>query len=129
MKIAADLLRRGHRIAFPFGEDWDFDLVLYRESGFERVQVKHARSDGRVMRVPCYSRSLTSGKILRTKCYTAATIDWLAVYDATTDRCLHIPAEKLGEGRREMWLRITPALNGQRAGINDAADFTELPGK
>ncbi len=28
MMVAADLLRRGHRIAFPHGEDWDYDLIV-----------------------------------------------------------------------------------------------------
>lgn len=87
MKIAADLLRRGHRIAFPFGEDWDYDLILCRGECLERVQVKHARSDGHVIEVKCCSHSLTNGRVRRTKHYTSETIDLLAVYDPETDRC------------------------------------------
>jgi hypothetical protein len=47
LMVAADLLRRGHKIAIPYGEDCDFDLILIRDSRLERVQVKYARSDGR----------------------------------------------------------------------------------
>jgi hypothetical protein len=48
LTVAVDLLRRGHKVAIPYGEDCDFDLVLIRDNRLERVQVKHARSDGAV---------------------------------------------------------------------------------
>ena len=43
--------------------------------------------------------SLTNGRVRQTKRYTAATIDWLAVYDATTSRCFYIQASDLGSGK------------------------------
>ena len=30
MRVAADLLAHGYKVAFPFGEDWDYDLILCR---------------------------------------------------------------------------------------------------
>ena len=41
LEVARDLIRRGYRIAFPYGEDWDFDLIFQRpnSSRLERVQV------------------------------------------------------------------------------------------
>ena len=30
LKVAADLIERGYRVAIPFGEDNDFDLILIR---------------------------------------------------------------------------------------------------
>ena len=115
LKIAAHLAELGYRIAFPYGEDWDYDLILIRGEKFERVQVKHATSDGRVIEVNCFSRSLTRGKVKRTKHYTAETVDWIAVYDATTDLCFYVPSAMLGTGRYAVSLRLVPALNGQRA--------------
>ena len=42
LRIAYDLVRQGHQVAFPFGEDSDFDLILCRNDGrLERVQVKY----------------------------------------------------------------------------------------
>jgi hypothetical protein len=39
MMVAADLMRRGYKIAFPYGEDWDFDLIVCRDgTTLERVQ-------------------------------------------------------------------------------------------
>jgi hypothetical protein len=76
LKVAADLRARGYRIAIPYGEDWDFDLILCRlDNKLERVQVKYARSDGCVIEVQACSHSLTNGKVRATKYYTASMID------------------------------------------------------
>jgi hypothetical protein len=123
LKVAADLVERGYRVAIPFGEDVDFDLILVREERLERVQVKHAQSDGFVIAVKCYSHSLTNGKIRQTKRYTAASIDWLAVYDPTTDRCYYVPAAELGTGKNVLHLRLKSAMNGQRRGVRFADDY------
>ena len=120
LRIAADLVSRGHKVALPFGEDWDFDLLVCRSGPLERVQVKYGRSDGRVLPVRCRSHSLTNGKVRVTKLYTAALIDWLAVWDATTDQCFYLPAAELGEGRSLLHLRLEPARNGQHVGIRPA---------
>jgi PD-(D/E)XK nuclease superfamily protein len=101
LKVAADLLARGYRIALPYGEDWDFDLILCRGESFERVQVKHTRSDGTFIEVRCTSQSLTNGKVKATKHYTAAMIDWLAVYDATTERCYYVRHRSSRKGARD----------------------------
>ncbi len=123
LKVAAHLAELGYQLAFPYGEDSDFDLILIREEKLERVQVKHATSDGRVIPVRCSSSSLTNGKVKRIKRYTAKTIDWIAVYDSTTALCLYVPASMLGEGRRQVSIRLTPTLNGQRALTHDAVQF------
>ena len=57
LKIAADLMERGYGIAVPWGEDCDFDLIAYRDDELHRVQVKHARSDGRVVPVQVHFRT------------------------------------------------------------------------
>jgi hypothetical protein len=125
LMVATDLLRRGHRIAIPYGEDCDFDLVLIRRDRLERVQVKYTRSDGAVINVRCRSHSLTNGKVRRVKHYTAETIDLLAVYDATSDRCYYVPAAELGTGRSSLYLRLKPARNGQRVGTRPAGDYLD----
>jgi PD-(D/E)XK endonuclease len=46
LKVATDLLERGYKIAIPYGEDWDFDLIFSRSNAIlERVQVKYTRSN------------------------------------------------------------------------------------
>ena len=126
MKVACDLLRRGYKIAFPYGEDWDYDLILCRDGALERVQVKYTRSNGESMEIRCYSQSLTNGKVRSTKRYTATTIDWIAAYDVTTDRCYYLPAEILGAGRRTLTLRVAASKNHQMIGIRNADDYCDL---
>jgi len=123
LMVAADLREKGYKLAFPFGEDWNYDLIFENDGKLERVQVKYAESDGAVLAVRCRSHSLTNGKIRRIKRYTAAMIDWLAVYDKSTERCYYIPATKLGDGMSLMHLRLAPTMNGQRVGINFADDY------
>jgi PD-(D/E)XK endonuclease len=125
LKVATDLLERGYRVAIPYGEDHDFDLILCRGDKLERVQVKYSRSNGEVIAVKCYSHSLTNGRIRNTKRYTATTIDWLAVYDATTGRCFYIPAADLGTGKSVIHLRLQETKNCQRRGIRFADEYSE----
>jgi hypothetical protein len=124
--IAADLVRRGYKIAIPYGEDWDFDLIVCRDEKLERVQCKYTCSDGDIVVVRCRSHSLTNGRVRATKRYTSAMIDWLAVYDATTDSCYYIPATELGSGMQIMHLRLRPPRNNQRRGIHSAEEYLEI---
>ena len=120
--VAADILRRGHKIAYPFGEDWDYDLIALRHGRLERVQVKHATSDGDVIHVRCRSHSLTGGRVRQVKHYTAETVDWIAVFDPVSDRCYYVPSSRF-DGHSLLTLRLTAPRNGQGAGINLAANF------
>ena len=126
MMVAADLVKRGYRIAFPYGEDSDYDLIVERDGRLERIQVKYTESRNGVIELRCKSHSLTNGKVRSVKRYTAKTIEWLAVYDRVTDRCYYVPAVELGEGRERMHLRLQPTLSGRKLGINWASDYLEI---
>jgi PD-(D/E)XK nuclease superfamily protein len=124
LKVATDLIDRGCRISIPFGEDCDYDLIADYEGRLHRVQVKHTRSDGQIVLVRCRSHSLTNGKVRVTKRYTPAMVDWIAVYDCTSERCFYCPSSELGTaGRATLTLRLQPARNGQRMGIRNAEDY------
>ncbi len=125
LKVATDLMERGCRLAIPFGEDSDYDLIADKDGQLHRVQIKYTESDGAIIILRCRSHSLTKGKIRQTKHYTSKTVDWIAVYDRTTDRCYYCPSSELGEGRSELSLRLIPARNGQRLGIRDASSYTD----
>jgi hypothetical protein len=123
--VAADLVKRGYRVAFPFGEDCDWDLLFWRppDLALERVQVKYTESDGAVIAVRCHSQSLTNGRVVAVKRYTPAMIEWLAVYDATSDSTFYIPSHELGVGRSRIHLRLVAARNSQQLGIRMADDY------
>src|SRR5436190_14401705 len=94
IEVARDLIKRGFRIAIPYGEDWDFDLIFARPDSnrLERIQVKHATTHGDVIPVRTKSASLTNGKVRRNKHYTARTIDWIGVFCPQTDCCYYVSA-------------------------------------
>ena len=126
LKVAADLVDRGCRLSIPFGEDCNDDLIADYEGRLHRVQVKYTKSDGRVVILRCRSHSLTNGKVRVTKLYTSAMIDWIAVYDATSERCYYCPSWELGTtGHAILHLRLQPARNNQRAGIREATAYMD----
>jgi Holliday junction resolvase-like predicted endonuclease len=124
LKVAVDLMERGCRISIPFGEDCDYDLIADHGGVLHRIQVKYTESNGEIILIRCRSHSLTKGKIRQTKHYTAEMIDWIVVYDRTSDRCYYCPSSELGSGRCELSLRLRAARNGQHVGVRRAEDYT-----
>ena len=109
----------GHKVAIPVGEDWRFDLIVLKDGKLQRVQCKYVTSNGEVITVPC--RSSNNWNI---KKYTPDEIDWIIVYDKTTDKCYYVPSALLGQsGRSFLQLRIKPAKNKQFKNIRYAKDF------
>ena len=127
LKVAADLVSQGYRIAVPFGEDSSYDLIVCHDDGrFDRVQVKHARSNGEFIEIKCYSNTIVSGRVHTTVRYTSRTIDWLPVFDATSGRCLYVPAAELGTGRRSFTIRLEPPRGRWLAISRRAEDYATL---
>lgn len=126
LKVATDLANRGCRISIPFGEDCDYDLIADFEGRLHRVQVKYTKSNGKVVVLRCRSHSLTNGRVRVTKLYTPAMIDWIAAYDATSERCYYCPSWELGAtGHAILHLRLQPPRNNQRVGIREAAAYLD----
>jgi hypothetical protein len=118
LKVATDLVSKGYRVAVPFGEDCDNDLIIDRGDKLERVQVKYSTAKAGVIHVQCYSSSLTNGKVKRRKPYTPSTVDWIGVYGPRSDECYYVPAAELGEnGRAHISLRVAPTANCQESGV------------
>ncbi|MEX1280968.1 MAG: group I intron-associated PD-(D/E)XK endonuclease [Acidimicrobiia bacterium] len=88
----------------------------------ERVQVKYTTSDGRSVRAVVRSSSAWVARP-----YSALEVDWLAVFDATTDQCFYLPSHRWN-GRKDLTLRLAPTLNGQATGVRWAQDFRRLEG-
>jgi prevent-host-death family protein len=122
-EIAAAAIGLGVSVLRPQAEHGRYDLAF--EVGHElfRVQCKWGRLDqGRsvvIVRVGCSWYS-PRGYVVTT--YDQSEIDLLAAYCGELDRCYLLPAG-LVAGKREIYLRLTPPLNAQRASINLAEDF------
>ena len=122
--ILADLQRQGHGIAIPFGHDLPFDLIVVRkeDGALEKVQCKYTTSDGRVV----VAKVLSTSAWVNHR-YTKEEVDWVAIYDATTQRCFYLPSAEW-DGQAFVNLRLVPAANGQAKGVRNADDFTDLTG-
>lgn len=127
LMVAADLVRQGHRVLFPYGEDAPYDLAVDREGRLERVQVKYTTARNGVLEVRCRTHSLTGGRVVATHRYTSADVEWLAAFDPEGGRCYYLPSDDLGEGRSTLTLRLEPARNGQVAGVRMAERYRRLP--
>jgi len=124
LAVMTDAIQRGYRISLPLSEDTPYDLVVERvgrNEGLQRVQCKFTRSDGRVVQVRC--RATNNWSEIR---YTPQLIDWIATYDATTQRCYFVPSVLLGpDGRTMIHLRLAAPANAQANGIRWARDYLE----
>ena len=116
--IMADILRRGYKLAVPFGEDWDYDLIVLRNGIFQRIQCKYTESKNGVVMVYC--RSCNGWSL---KKYSSETIDWMACYDAITSTCYYIPAHLLGGGMSMLTLRLDAPKNNATKNIRFANDY------
>jgi hypothetical protein len=123
--ILADLQRQGHGIAIPFGHDLPFDLIVVRkeDGALEKVQCKYTTSDGRVV----VAKVLSTSAWVNHR-YTKEEVDWVAIYDATTQRCFYLPSAEW-DGQAFVNLRLVPAANGQAKGVRNADEFTDLTGR
>lgn len=126
LAVATDLVRQGHKVAIPFGEDCDYDLIVDRHGALERIQVKHVTSDGKLVCLNTRSQTIVRGKVVAIKRYTAAMIDWLAAYDATTGRCFYVPSVELGEGRRSIHIRLVPPSYNRTKDIRFADRYESI---
>lgn len=121
-KIAAAATELGIPVLRPVAEHGRYDMVFDIGERLHRVQVKWGalEGDGAVVRIKTESQRCTpDGYVRRT--YSTDEIDLLAVYCGELDRCFLLPADRVA-GRRQVWLRLAPPGNGQRACINLAAD-------
>jgi hypothetical protein len=118
--IMADLLKRGFKVLLPYGEDWPFDLVVMRGSSFEKIQCKYTESDGQRIRVKFESTNNWQRKV-----YSESDVDWLAVYDLTTNVCYYVPSRTF-QGRAGLYLRLIDPKNGKRTTTSFAKDFVNF---
>jgi prevent-host-death family protein len=126
-QIAAAATELGIPVLRPIVEHGRFDLAFEIAARLFRVQCKWGAldDDAGVVKVKLQSQRCTPSGYVRTT-YQAHEIDLVAVYCGSLQRC-YLLLKHLAIGRREIWLRLTPPRNAQRACINLAAQF-EFPG-
>jgi hypothetical protein len=121
--IFAELVKRGHRVLIPYGNNHRYDLVVDVGGRFLRAQCKTGRLRGGVVR---FNTASTRANTLRayTTPYDADQIDLFLIYGPETDRVYALDVGEAASGHGA--LRVDPAENGQAKRIRWAADH-ELP--
>jgi hypothetical protein len=120
-EIAAAAIRIGIDVYRPVAEGGRYDLILDVGSALLRTQCKWAPRHDDVVVVRCYScRRAREG--LRRRVYGATEVDAIAAYCPDIDRCFLLSPEQF-DNRFQLLLRLAPARNNQRFGVNWAEDF------
>jgi len=109
MQVACDLMRRGYKVLFPFGEDFAFDVAFIRDrsSVIERVQVKYSRENNGTIEIRCKAVN-NSSKYVRS--YSQEEVDWLAIYDGFSGRCYYLPITEIAD-KSKFYLKTIPGMN------------------
>jgi hypothetical protein len=126
-EIAAAATELGIPVLRPIVEHGRYDLGFELGDRILRVQCKWGALDPEATLVKVNLRTCRhtpNGYVYGS--YAAKEIDAVAVYCGGLDRCYLLPIA-LVAGRTGIHLRLSPPRNGQRACINEEADF-RLPG-
>lgn len=122
-QIVAAAVKLGIAVYSPVVEHGRSDMVFEIADRLYRVQCKWGAFDPQagVVKVKLESQRCTpSGYVRRT--YSLHEIDLVAIYCGELHQCFLLPVEKVAD-RRQIWLRLSPPGNAQRACINLAAEF------
>ncbi len=114
-------IKLGIGVFRPLSDGERYDLIFDLRPSLLRVQCKWAGLCGDVVVVRCYSCRRTRDGLLK-RSYSTTEIDAIAAYCADLGRCFFFPIEWL-DGGSQVQLRLRPARNNQREGVNWVDDF------
>ena len=124
LKAQVDLFEQGFTIFVPLTEHSPFDLVAYKNGEFRRVQVKY-RSMDRFGKVDVkFSTCWTDRNGTHTLPIDKSEVDIYCVYCPEADECYYLRPDDFGSN---VSLRVEIPKNGQRKGVNFAADYRRAP--
>ena len=119
--VAHRAYRLGIDVYRPMAEGGRYDLVFGIGPRLLRIQCKWATLQNDAVIVRCYSCRRSPEGLIRRR-YTTDEIDAFAAYCMEIDRCFYLPIARF-PGHTVIHLRLGPARNNQRAGVNRADDY------
>jgi len=121
--VLAELVKRGHRVLIPYGNNHRYDLVIDVGGRFLKAQCKTGCLRDGVIRFNTVSTRVNTVRTFITP-YDADQIDVFLIYCPDTGQvyALDVGEAASSNGR----LRVDPTANGQAKGVRWAADH-ELP--
>ena len=124
LKAQVDLFEQGYTICVPMTEHSPFDLAIYGDGVFRRVQVKYRKVDRHGKIDIKFSTCWTDKNGTHSVPIDKKEVDLYCVYCPDTDECYYIEP---GSFRSNATLRVRAPKNGQAKGIKFASDFRRVP--
>lgn len=124
LKAQLDLFRQGFMILNPMTEHAPFDLVIYKERNFKRVQVKYKSVDKNGSLCVYFRSSWTDKKGTHMRPVDKKEVDLYCVYCPDTDACYYFDPKKF---KRSVTLRVNNPKNGQSKFVKFATDYCRVP--
>lgn len=124
LKAQADMASQGFMILLPLTEHSPFDLVIYKNQKFLRVQVKYRTCNTRGC-LDIALQSIWSDKqgVHRTS-MDKNDVDIICIYCPDTDSCYYFDPKIVK--RESISLRMNPSKNNQHKRVRLAEDFRRI---
>ena len=108
----------------PHTEHSPFDLVIYKDGYFKRVQVKYRELTSKGILEVRFRSSYCNAKGIVTSVVDKNEIDVYCVYCPQTDECYYFDPKLFD---KSLSLRVEAPKNKQLQGVKFAKDYHEVP--
>jgi hypothetical protein len=125
-KAQCDLFEKGYSIFTTQSEHYPFDLIIYKDNTFKKVQVKYRSINSKGVIEIKLATTWSDKNGIHESLYDKNDIDIICVYCPNTDKCYYINALLVNEC---VTLRVKPLENTQKnnPSINFADNFLQIP--
>jgi Holliday junction resolvase-like predicted endonuclease len=126
--VINDLVRRGYKILIPYGHNWRFDVVAYKDGTFFRIQIKMGIVDKHRKNSRFVVRAHTGDGRYKHR-YTNDEIDIVASFLEEADTVVYIPLKEFGNHADMSLRREGIGLNygSGRYPAHYVKDYMEMP--
>jgi hypothetical protein len=125
--VMNDLMKKGYKICIPYGSDWRFDLLVFHDKNYKRVQVKTLIIDSQKpnrLIVRCNTHNPYKGT---TRVYRADEVDYIAAYHPKKEYVVYAPIEDFN-GQHGLSLResIEGHTDHNKTTMKLVSDYMEI---
>ena len=124
LKAQSDLCQQGYMVCLPLSETSPFDLVVYKNGMFKRIQVKFRSLNSRGTLDVKFDSIWSDTHGVHRKRIDKREIDLFCIYCPDTDECYYFDPLKF---RRSVTLRVRTSANSQKKGINPVSEYRRVP--
>lgn len=119
--ILKQFFLKGYKVLKPFGDNYQYDLVVDNGQGFKRVQCKSAayHKDKGAIYCLLMRKEYVNKKYINVL-YRKEDVDYFALYCKDIDRAYLIPNQ---DNLASITLRVEPPKNNQSKGVIYAKDY------